>query len=223
MIRLAPRLGATGVEVDIRQTKDGVPILYHDNQLNLRLTQKSGLIGPVENYTYKQLTALVRLLNGEQIPTLEQGLTAIIDDTPLETVWLDSKLIRDMPLIRSIQQKYIQKAAAQGRKVNIYIGLPTETTLKQFEALEDHMQAPSLCELDTAIARRINAKVWAPRFTLGNPVNEAKAMQAAGLKVFVWTLDVPDYIRQFIEAGTLDGILTNYSPVVAHYHYVQKP
>ncbi len=223
IIRLAPSLGATGVEFDIRQTKDGVPILYHDDQLNLRLTQKSGLIGPVENYTYKQLSALVRLVNGEQIPTLEQALTAVIDDTPLETVWMDSKLIRDMPLIRAIHKKYLQKAAAQGRKVNIYIGLPTETTLNQFEALEDHLQAPSLCELDTSIAKRINAKVWAPRFTLGNPVEEARAMQAVGLKVFVWTLDVPDYIRQFIEVGALDGILTNYSAVVAHYHYVQKP
>lgn len=223
IIRLASRLGATGVEFDIRQTKDGVPILYHDDQLNLRLTQKSGLIGPVENYTYKQLTSLVRLINGEQIPTLEEALTTVIDDTPLQTVWMDSKLIRDMPLIREIHKKYIAKAAAQGRKVNIYIGLPTETTLNQFEALDDHLLAPSLCELDTAVARRINAKVWAPRFTLGNPVESAKVMQAAGLKVFVWTLDVPDFIRQFIDAGSLDGILTNYSAIVAYYHYVQKP
>ncbi|MBO0935692.1 glycerophosphodiester phosphodiesterase [Fibrella sp. HMF5335] len=223
IIRLAPELGATGVEFDIRQTKDGVPILYHDDQLNLRLTQKSGLIGPVENYTYKQLTSLVRLVNGEQIPTLEEALTAVIDDTPLQTVWMDSKLIRDMPLIREIHKKYIAKAAAQGRKVNIYIGLPTETTLNQFEALDDHLSAPSLCELDTSIARRINAKVWAPRFTLGNPVESAKVMQAAGLKVFVWTLDVPDFVRQFIDGGALDGILTNYSAIVAYYHYVQKP
>ena len=223
IIRLAPELGATGVEFDIRQTKDGVPILYHDDQLNLRLTQKSGLIGPVENYTYKQLSSLVRLINGEQIPTLEQALTAVIDDTPLQTVWMDSKLIRDMPLIREIHKKYIAKAAAQGRKVDIYIGLPTETTLNQFEALGDHRLAPSLCELDTSIARRINAKVWAPRFTLGNPVESAKVMRSAGLKVFVWTLDVPDFIRQFIGKGSLDGILTNYSATVAYYHYVQKP
>jgi glycerophosphoryl diester phosphodiesterase len=223
IIRLASELGATGVEFDIRQTKDGVPILYHDDQLNLRLTQKSGLIGPVENYTYKQLTALVRLVNGEQIPTLEQALTAVIDDTPLQTVWMDSKLIRDMALIREIQKKYIAKAAAQGRTVNIYIGLPTETTLNQFEALPDHLQAPSLCELDTSIARRIHAKVWAPRFTLGDPTETAKVIRPQGFKVFVWTLDVPDFVRQFIDARSLDGILTNYSAVVAHYHYVQKP
>ena len=223
IIRLAPELGATGVEFDIRQTKDGVPILYHDDQLNLRLTQKNGLIGAVENYTYSQLSALVRLVNGEQIPTLEQALTAVIDDTPLQTVWMDSKLIRDMSLIREIQKKYIAKAAAQGRTVNMYIGLPTETTLNQFEALPDHTQAPSLCELDTAIARRIQAKVWAPRFTLGNPVDKAKVVRAQGMKVFVWTLDVPDFIRQFIDGNALDGILTNYSAVVAYYHYVQKP
>ena len=221
MIRLAQRLGATGVEVDMRQTKDGIPVIYHDNQLNLRLTQKSGLIGPLENYTYGQLSSFVRLINGEQIPTLEQALETILTETTLETVWLDTKDIQDMALIRQIQQKYLAKAAARGRRLNIYFGLPSAAALAQFEALPNHQTVPSLCELDTADARRINARIWAPRWTLGNPVAETKAMQAQGRQVYIWTLDVPEFVRQFISTNTLDGILTNYAPVVAYYHYVQ--
>ena len=222
MIRLAPRLGATGVEMDMRQTKDGVPIIYHDDQLNLRLTQKTGLIGPVENYTYQQLSSFVRLVNGEKIPMLEEALEAVVSNTGLETVWLDTKNIRDMPLMRQIQQKYLAKAAANGRHLNIYIGMPTDKAREQLEALPDYLQTPSLCELDTSIALRLHSRVWAPRWTLGNPIAETKAMQAAGLKVFLWTVDVPEFIQQFIGDGTLDGILSNYAPVVAYYHYVQK-
>ncbi|MEZ0607433.1 glycerophosphodiester phosphodiesterase [Fibrella sp. WM1] len=222
IIRLAPRLGATGVEIDIRQTKDGVPILYHDNQLNLRLTQKNGLIGPIEEYTYKQLSSFVRLINGEKIPTLEEALTAVVYDTPLETVWLDTKDVRDMELVRQIQQTYQQRANALGRRLTIYIGLPSEETVAQFEQLPNHQQTVSLCELDTSIAKRINAKVWAPRWTLGNPIAETRAMQAQGRRVFIWTLDVPSFIEQFINDNTLDGILTNYAPVVAYYHYVKR-
>ncbi|WP_332368869.1 glycerophosphodiester phosphodiesterase family protein [Spirosoma telluris] len=48
IIKLASRLGATGIEVDVRFTKDGVPVLYHDNTLNLRLIQKNGLTGPLK-------------------------------------------------------------------------------------------------------------------------------------------------------------------------------
>lgn len=222
MIRLAARLGATGVEVDMRQTQDGVPIIYHDDQLNLRLTQKTGLIGPVENYTYQQLSSFVRLVNGEKIPKLEEALEAVVTETALETVWLDTKNIRDMDLIRQIQQKYLDKAAARGRRLNIYIGMPTDVARQQFEALPDHLQAQSLCELDTSTARRLNAKVWAPRWTLGEQIPSTKAMQAQGRKVFVWTLDVPEFVNRFVQDGNFDGILSNYAPIVAYYHYVQK-
>jgi glycerophosphoryl diester phosphodiesterase len=222
IIRLASRLGATGVEVDIRQTKDGVPILYHDAQLNLRLIQKNGLIGPVENYTFRQLTSFVRLINGEKIPTLEEALQTVVDQTALETVWLDSKDVRDMRLIQQIQQTYQQRAAARGRRLNVYIGLPTEDKVAEFEQIPNFQQTPSLCELDIETARRLNARVWAPRWTRGNPIEETRLMQAEGRKVFIWTLNVPEFIEQFIADGTLDGILTDYAPVVAYYHYVQR-
>ena len=222
IVRLAERLGATGVEIDVRQTRDGIPIIYHDNQLNLRLTQKTGLIGAVENYTYNQLASFVRLTNGERIPRLTQTLDVILDETDLETVWLDSKDVPDMALIREIQQTYLGRAAARGRRLNIYIGLPDEVRATQFEALPNHAQTPSICELDTATTRRINASVWAPRWTLGQQIPSSEAMKAQGRQVFVWTLDVPEFVNQFVTDGTFDGILTNYAPIVAYYHYVQQ-
>ena len=222
IIKLAERLGATGVEIDIRQTKDGVPIIYHDDQLNLRLTQKTGLIGPIENYTYDQLYTFVRLRNGERIPKLTEALDAVLNNTALQTVWLDSKDVRDMPLVRDIQQSYQQQANARGRRLTIYIGLPEQARVDQFEALPEHQQLQSICELDTAIARRINAKVWAPRWTLGEQVPSTLAMQQQGRKVFIWTLDVPSFINQFIQNDTFDGILSNYAPIVAYYHYVNQ-
>ncbi|MFM8438218.1 MAG: glycerophosphodiester phosphodiesterase, partial [Candidatus Kapaibacterium sp.] len=37
LIRMAQKFGATGVEIDVRLTKDGVPVLYHDENFNTRL------------------------------------------------------------------------------------------------------------------------------------------------------------------------------------------
>ncbi|WP_020604069.1 glycerophosphodiester phosphodiesterase [Spirosoma spitsbergense] len=222
IVKLASRLGATGVEMDVRYTKDGVPVLYHDNTLNLRLIQKSGLTGSLESYTYKQLSAFVRLINGEKIPTLEEALEAVVYNTGLKFVWLDTKYIGPMDPIQAIQQKYLQKAKQAGRDLNIVIGLPTTDALDSYKALKNKENTPILCELDTAITRSVGAGIWAPRWTLGPQTDEVLAMKAQGRTVYVWTLDEPTFIEEFINQNQFDGILSNYSPVVAFYHYTEQ-
>ncbi len=223
MIELASRLGATGIEVDVRYTKDGVPILYHDNTLNLRLIQKNGLKGPIEDYTYRQLTTLVRLINGEQIPTLEEALETVVSKTSLNFVWLDTKYIGPMDKVQVLQQKFRQRAVQLGRKLQIVIGLPTQDAVDSYKALANKSDTPILCELDTAITRSLSAKIWAPRWTLGPQTDEVLAMKAEGRTVFVWTLDEPKFIDEFINQGRFNGILSNYSPTVAYYHYTKQP
>ncbi|MFD2938173.1 glycerophosphodiester phosphodiesterase [Spirosoma flavum] len=222
IIKLASRLGATGIEIDVRYTKDGVPILYHDNTLNLRLIKKSGLTGPIEAYTYQQLNTLVRLVNGEKIPTLEEALETVVSNTALNFVWLDTKYIGPMDKVQAIQQKYRQKAMLAGRNLRIIIGLPTTDAVASYQALADKDNTPILCELDTTLTRNLGARIWAPRWTLGPQTAEVLAMKAEGLTVFVWTLDEPEFIREFISQNNFDGILSNYSSVVAYYHYTEQ-
>jgi glycerophosphoryl diester phosphodiesterase len=222
MIRFAEQLGATGIEIDIRLTKDKVPILYHDNTINLRLVKEVGLVGPIENYTYGQLQTYIRLLDGEDIPTLTEALDAVVANTSLDFVWLDTKYTDSLHIIEQIQEVYIQKAAAMGRNLEITIGLPGEDQVEKFQELPDYTHVPSLCELSPGEAETLNSKEWAPRFTLGLQNDEVAAVHAEGRKAFVWTLDVPDLIQQFVSEGDFDGILTNYSTVVAYYYYVRE-
>lgn len=220
VIKLASRLGATGIEIDVRFTKDGVPILYHDDVLNLRLTQKNGLVGDVSEFTYQQLSDLVRLVNGETIPTLEEALQTVIDNTPLTFVWLDTKYVRSMDQIQAIQRTYLQKASAAHRTLQIVIGLPTQDAVDLYKALPTR-DTPVLCELDIPTTRSVNANIWAPRWTLGPQTPDIATMRAEGRKAFVWTLDESQFIQKFIGENEFDGILSNYSPVVAYYHYIQ--
>ena len=222
IIKLASRLGATGIEIDVRYTKDGVPILYHDDNLNLRLIQKNGLTGPIEEYTYQQLSTLVRLVNGEKIPTLEEALETVVNNTPISFVWLDTKYIGPMEKVQAIQQKYQQKATLAGRDLRIIIGLPTTQAVDQYRALATKENTPVLCELDTAITHSVGARIWAPRWTLGPQTQEVLAMKADGYRVFVWTLDEPKFIEEFVGQNNFDGILSNYSSVVAYYHYTEQ-
>ena len=222
MILKTQEFGSTGVEIDIRFTRDGVPILYHDNTLNLRVIQKCGLVGPIENYTYEQLSTFVRLIHGEKIPTLREALNAVVYQTSLSFVWLDTKYTSSIKPVQALQKEFIQKAAAQGRMLDIVIGLPGKDQFNQFLALPDYTTTPALCELSIEEAEKINAKIWAPRFTEGTQNDKVAAIHAQGRKVFVWTVDVPEFITRFVNEGHFDGILSNFPSCVAFNYYVHE-
>ena len=222
MILITPEFGSTGVEIDVRLTKDGVPILYHDNTLNLRQIQKSGPIGPIENYTYEQLTTFVTLIHGEKIPTLREALNTIVYQTPLTFVWLDTKFIGPLASIQALQAEFLQKAVANGRTLEIVIGLPTQDQFDKFLELPNYSNTPALCELSLEDVATSNAKYWAPRFTLGTQNDQVAQVHADGRKAFVWTLDVPEFITNFINEGHFDGILSNFPSCVAYNYYVHE-
>ena len=222
IIKKTAEFGSTGIEIDVRLTKDGIPILYHDNTLNTREVQKSGLLGPIENYTFNQLSTFVRLTDGEKIPTLREALNTVIYQTPLTFVWLDTKYTGSITEVRAIQKEYLQLAAAAGRQLEIVIGLPTEDAYQQFIKLPAYKSAPSLSEQTPEVVQNINARVWAPRFTLGTQNELVDQVHANGKLAFVWTLDVPEYIERFINQGHFDAILSNYPSCVAYYYYVHQ-
>lgn len=222
IIRMASCFGATGVEIDVRMTSDGVPILYHDGTLNERLIQKNGMIGPIENYSYAQLSALVRLIKGERIPTLREALNAVVYNTPLRYVWLDTKYVGSLQKVRDLQVEFLQKATAIGRSVTITIGLPDRDAFESFKKLPNYQNIPSVNELTREEVREVNSPIWAPRFTLGLQNAEVAAVHAEGRKVFVWTLDIPASIQEYLTNGQFDGILSNYPSAVAYYYYAKQ-
>ncbi len=65
-------MGANGIETDVRLTKDGVPVLFHDGTIE-RVTGKPG---SVSDYTYRELSEIPVTKNGlgDTVPTLEDFL-----------------------------------------------------------------------------------------------------------------------------------------------------
>jgi glycerophosphoryl diester phosphodiesterase len=223
MIGFTENLGSTGIEIDVRLTKDGVPVLYHDEDINIRLTKKSPLNGPLMNYTYDELSKFIRLVNGEKIPKLEDALLKVIDSTNLKVVWLDMKSVNNaMAKVIPIQQKMLERAKQKGRDLNIYIGLPEPEVLDFFKTYSNYKSIQSLCELSVEDVNKINANVWAPRWTLGLLTPEVNAMHVQNRKVFCWTLDNESFIKKYIKEGDFDGILTNYPTIVSYHHYLRK-
>lgn len=220
IIRLASQLGATGVEMDVRLTSDGVPILYHDETLNERLIIPNGMIGPISNYSYTQLHDLVRLVNGERIPTLDEALNTIVHQTPLEFVWLDIKFNGSLQPIRNLQVQYLQTAAQLGRNLKILIGIPDDDVKNNFKSLPNYSSVPSLCEMFDDVSE-LNSEVWGSPWALGLQEEKLAQIHAQGRKAIAWTMDDPEFIKLYINEGHFDGILANRPSLVAFYYYAK--
>lgn len=223
MINFTEGLGSTGIEIDVQLTKDGIPVLYHDGDLNIRLTQKGPLSGPINDFTYIQLYYLVRLIHGEHIPRLKDALMFVVDSTLLTDVYLDMKeKVPTVSAVVPIQQEMLQRAKDKGRDLHIYIGLPSQDAINDFMNQPDYQNIPSLCELSTYDVDRVNSMVWAPRWTQGTQNDLVALMHNQGRIAWTWTLDDVNWIQEFISDGNFDGILTNYPFVVGYYHYIRE-
>ncbi len=221
MIKIAERFGSDGIEIDARLSKDGVPFLYHDGDINLRLTQKSLIWGDIESFTWAQLRSLVTLRNGEKIPSLREALEFVLLETNIRAVWLDTKDVDVVPSSIEILTEINERAVQMGRDLKIVLGIPADDIYEEFITQPGFQDIASLCELSIDQVRQANSDVWAPRWTQGTQNSTVAEMQSEGRLVFTWTLDEANYIEAFINEGNFDGILTNYPTIVSYYHYIK--
>jgi glycerophosphoryl diester phosphodiesterase len=218
MTRMAARLGANGIEIDVRMTKDGVPVIFHDAFFSLHTIRNKVWGGWLHDKTFKEVRRM-KLRKGGQVPTLDEILYTALCETPLEVVWLDVKKECDLEAIRNVQQAYNRKAAELGRTFRVYIGIPERKVLNCFRALDDYENTPSLVEMDRKTALSVNADVWAPQYTGGFQSSDVAKVHAAGKKAYVWSLDSRLLIDLYVHEGAFDGLVTNAAPVVVHWLY----
>ncbi len=228
MVHFTERLGSNGVEIDIQFTKDSVPVVYHDNDINIRLTQKGPLMGPVEKYTYEQLSTLVRLVHGERIPTITEMLDAVLYESELQHVWLDVKtpdvLLTMAPIQADINAKAKQLKAAGLRKNDlvVFMGLPGEDKVTAFMTLPNYKSIPALCELTLDDVEKTGAILWGPRWTRGPQPEALAQIHSKGKAAITWTLDDPGFMEEYVRTTGFDGILTNYPTLLSYFFYVHN-
>ncbi len=221
--KIIERYGANAIEIDVRISKDGVPYMYHDNTLNPRLVQKGSLVGKSENYTFSELTSFVRLIHGEQIPSLEAILDAIVTETTLEFVYVDCKPTAEPGLgtIASIIMAALDKAATLNRDVEIYMAITTDDLYNAFLELPNFQDIPTICELDLDKLQQMNSQVWSPRFTEGTQNSNVQSLHDQGKMAITWTVNIPDQMYQYLTEGIFDGMLTDFPALLAFYYYGQ--
>lgn len=220
MLRMAQRLGADRVEIDVQVTADGVPLLYHDPSFGPLLVNGRFCRGDVRDFTWAHVTQLCTLRFGEAVSRLEDALRTVVEETELAGVWLDVKTVTGMNAALPVVRKWNRLAAERGRNLRIVVGLSTEELVDAWRGSTEHDAVDCLVELGVDELRSVGCRVWAPRWTLGPMAETVAKVRAEGIGVTFWTLDEEQFIDLFLEQAKPTGLLTNRPGLALQRAYV---
>ena len=214
-VNLAWQRRADGVEVDVHLAKDDRVVVIHDKTTN----RTAGEGGPVREQTLRELKALDvgswkgQQWAGEPIPTLAEVLETV---PPGRKLYVEIKTGKEIlvPLQRVLRQSDVPP-----RQV-VLIGFGRETMAAAKELLpahtvlwlsgmrrEDGRWMPSADELIRK-AKEAQVDGLDVQATEGLDRAFAEKVEAAGLSLYVWTVNDPAVARRMQRIGA-EGITTD--------------
>ncbi len=210
-LRQARDLGADALEFDVRLTRDAVPVVVHDEDLDRTTNGR----GPVRSFTFAEIQTLdagARLTDpaGERkrVPSLEEVLDAF----------------REIPLVIEVKEfeaadateKMIRRFGAERR---VLIGSSDAAAMRRFyrsglascaSMLDATLLIPLALVGLTPPKPMYDVLSITPRFH-GIPIpvrRMAATARKAGIATQVWTINDPDEALSFWNAGVA-GVVTD--------------
>ncbi|MER5428724.1 glycerophosphodiester phosphodiesterase [Streptomyces sp. NPDC002588] len=193
-LRSALALGADAVEFDVRLTKDGVPVLLHDETLK-RLWE---LDRPLRSLS----AAEVRGLTAGGVPTLAEALTA----TEGSRVMVDLPGIRDVRAARRVVD-VVREAGAADRAYYCAGAAEMLAVRAADPSAEIALTRTSLAPPRPALLEVVKPRWLNYRFSLVDR-DLAARVRHDGFLLSVWTPDTRRSMRRLIGLG-VDSITTN--------------
>lgn len=196
-IRTGIALGADFVELDVQRTRDGHLVLMHD----LALERTVNATGLLSDFTWQQLQWL-DATHGQRIPSLEAALATANGRTG---VMLEAKT----PGLGPDLYRAVQGSAFAGPV--IYASF-LHADLLAIRQLDPHAKTLALIEgvpLSGAAFARDAAATHAGLAHESATPEFVAALHAAGLEVFLYTVNAPAVIRRALALGA-DGLISDY-------------
>jgi glycerophosphoryl diester phosphodiesterase len=218
--------GVNGLEFDVHLTRDKVPIMMHDGNINIRLTKKSPISGDLDQFTFNFLDQYIQLIDGQKIASLEHCLRDFIDSTTMTYFWMDVK--GDDGIFQALQPIILNAQAhakAVGRNVVIYADLPSTTVISEFQSYPPYRADTSLktmCELTLQDVIDNGCTRWGPRYSRGLLLSDVATAHSMGIKVISWTLNEEGLIKNYMKDGQFDGFISDYPCFVVYEYYTTK-
>lgn len=200
--------GANGIETDIRLTADGVPVLFHDRDVD-RSTDGTGM---VKEMTFDELRALTvqGSLVSDKVATLDEFFTHF--------GWRDLHLALELKCkgVAPTVADYVRRWDAGHRT---YITSASFGLLEEMRACAPELRLGYLAkeitpEIDAQL-EALHVEQLCPKATLVTPQLVAD-YHARGYSVRAWGVDSVELMAHCVEAG-VDGMTINFPDKLAAY------
>ena len=204
--RRAIASGVGVIEIDIRATKDGVPVILHDETLE-RTTDGSG---PVANYTLEELKKFDAGC-GERIPTYEEVLE-LVSNTGVRLlldIKIDPKLDK-LKVVRLTEKLWMAS--------DVIIGVRNLDDLKEFRALNPNIGTLGFIatpfEIDQFVTAGVDIiRLWSWWISLYPKL--VPRVQQLGKPVWASAADAPRQELERLIMWGVNGIITDQPEVLA--------
>jgi len=239
-IRLSERIGSNAAELDVRVTRDGIPILFHDPSFSASLVRGLFCNGAVHDVSFAELRGSCLMRYGEQIPTLEDALDMMVNETELEGAYLDEKTPEGvLPSARLIAKVLTDLKArnenddpSDDRKFAPLIGIPTDDVLDAWHTAKATLQAENtdrvnqgleplvlpkcLLEYDSDKVIEEDCVAWGPTWTEGPQAGNVQKLHDHGIGTIFWTINETEFLEGFLTTAKPDGIITARAALLFH-------
>ena len=212
--REAIRVGSDGIEFDVRLTRDGVPVIIHDNTLR----RTTGLKHRLADLSWPELESLE-----VAVPSLEELFTLFEENDLM--LFLEMKVdsaAEHAPLAEACC-RLIDKHSFKERVIVECFDLAALKVVKSIDSeiktaalFQPTLSRPSLSDQQIIDqAKTIEASALALHFRLARESLVQKAIDA-DLRVAVWTVDDPAWIARARSMG-IESLITNHpEAMLAH-------
>lgn len=184
--------GADGVELDVRATRDGVVVVFHDADLS-RLAADPRLIAEVTR-------ADLPTIGGAPIPTLDEALDLVLGaglEVNVEIKWAAAETA----------ERLARRSAVEAGRILVSSFLAE--SLEPVRALLPSMRVALLFDHQGPVLP-LTFDGLHPHHELCTP-SRVRRWREAGLFVNAWTVNDPSAVASLVEMG-IDGLVTDDVP-----------
>ncbi|WEV71198.1 glycerophosphodiester phosphodiesterase family protein [Lactobacillus sp. ESL0785] len=197
--RHAIKNGAEGVEFDVHLTKDGIPVVMHDEKVD-RTTDGTGYI---KDFTLKQLRQL-HLTNGEPVPELQELFTLLDGQDILINLEFKTGIIH----YEGIERTVLNLAKKYQFVHPIIYSSFDYITLKNCQELDPKQIYCYLTDQTVANSAKLIKENHFAGIHPGKFIASPEAITQR-----IWTVDDPDTAKKYFK-HYVAGIFTNNYPMM---------
>ena len=211
-IRLAAEIGADGLEIDAKLSRDGAIVIMHDATID-RTTSGSGRVSDLTLSQLKSLDAGSKFRSefaGEHVPTLDEVMETVGDRLIVNIELTNYTSRRD-----GLEERVVEFVTRHGLFDRVMLSSFSPLSLRRVKRAAPHLVCgllyPSGCAVflrHAWLARLIPGReARHPHFSLVDAAS-VRRWHRRGQKVNTWTVNEEADMRRVITAG-VDAIMTD--------------